>query len=376
MKLFESWRQRRTAWFDAQAHAVEVDRLRWAWRCAAEGTGLSRRVDTPTGPTISVPVVERAEPGPPMRFIVRLLPGQLPADVVAAGGRIAPALGADRLRVRAHGHGRVLVELAHGDPLARALQPAEFPSGLAGLVFGRSEDGATIAADPATLPHTAVQGATTAGKSGLLRWLLVQLAARPDVHVIGSDPSGSLWRPWPASPDRVSGLADPELHAAVLERAVAEMDRRLADLPADSDRVRTGPDLPLWFIVAEEWPGALRAADQASKDVGRRLRAAMSRLLAEGHKAGCRVVLLCQRADASILGGFERANLGLRISFRVEREGLRMFHAGPDDVLERHLSAPAGVALLTGPGTALARLRVPWLEYGAYCTTVRLAGPR
>lgn len=376
MRLLDSWRRRRGAWIDAHDGVMELDSLRWSWRLAAEGTGLGRRVDTPSGPTITSPVVERVEHGPPLRLVVRLLPGQLPADVVAAGGRIAPALGADRLRVRAHGHGRVLVELAHGDPLAGTLHPSDMPTAGDGVTFGRCEDGSTLAADVAALPHLAVQGSTTAGKSAFVRWLLAQLAARPDVRVIGSDPSGSLWRPWPSSPDRVAGLADPELHAAMLERAVAEMDRRLADLPDDLDRVRTGPELPVWLVVAEEWPGALRAADQAGKEVGRRLRSAMSRLLAEGAKAGLRVIMVTQRADATIIGGFERANLGLRISFRVEREGVRMFHAAPDEDVERHTAAPAGVCLLTSSDWPLVRLRAPWLPYPDYCAAVQAATVR
>lgn len=376
MKLFESWRQRRTAWFDVHDAGIELDSLRWAWRRAAEGTGLGRRVDTVTGPTISVPTVERVEFGPPTRLVVRLLPGQLPADVVAAGGRIAPALGADRLRVQAHGHGRVVVELGHGDPLAEVLHSGDVPAVAGGVTFGRCEDGSMLAADPAVMPHLVVQGATTSGKSALLRWLLVSLAARADVRVIGSDPSGSLWRPWPADADRVTGLADPEAHVAMLERAVAELDRRLQDLPRDTDRVRTGPDLPLWFVVVEEWPGALRAADQVSKEVGRRLRSAMSRLLAEGHKAGFRVVMVVQRADATIVGGFERSNLGLRISFATDEAGLKMLHSAPDDVMDRHTAAPAGVCLLSGPDRPLLRLRAPWVEYSTYCSEIRGRGPR
>lgn len=51
-------------------------------------------VDTPTGTTVSVPTLCDVSTDPEPVLTVRLLPGQLPADIVAAAPRLAPTLGA------------------------------------------------------------------------------------------------------------------------------------------------------------------------------------------------------------------------------------------------------------------------------------------
>ncbi|OLM28244.1 hypothetical protein Ae717Ps2_6731c [Pseudonocardia sp. Ae717_Ps2] len=78
---------------------------------------------------------------------------------------------------------------------------------------------------------------------------------------------------------------------------------------------------------------ALRVADSASttKDpIGKRIRALIGRLLAEGAKAGYRLVLIVQRAEAAIVGAFERAMCSLRISFRTDnRASVELLHPAP-----------------------------------------------
>jgi hypothetical protein len=78
-----------------------ADRHRWSaiWRDAAEGAGLTRTVTVAAGETLIVPPLVSISAGAPLVLIVRLLPGQLAADVRAVADRLAPALGAVRLRV-------------------------------------------------------------------------------------------------------------------------------------------------------------------------------------------------------------------------------------------------------------------------------------
>jgi S-DNA-T family DNA segregation ATPase FtsK/SpoIIIE len=367
-----TWRNRRT---DRQIDQAEVDRLTWAWRAAAAGSGIGRTVPTVTGPTTSVPRLTSVTLGPPVVLMVQLLPGQLVADVRAASYRLAGALGAVALRIEARGLEYVRVELLAVDPLADVLRlDLDGLRGTPAVVLGRDEGGMDVTADVAAWPHVLLSGATLAGKTTGLRWVLAQLAHRRDVRVIGSDPSNSLWRPWPADPDRVSGLADIAAHVAMLERATAELDRRLATLPAGRDRVQTSAELPLWLIVMEEYAGALRVADADSKDMGRRLRTAMSRLLAESAKAGMRVWVLAQRGDTAILGGFERSNMTARITWATDREGVKMAHPGaPADLVDAHATAPPGIALLSAPGVDLTRLRTPLFEFAEYGAAVTAA---
>lgn len=355
---------------------VESD-LRTAWRAACEGAGVGQRIDTVSGSTVRTPKITSVSVGDPVRFLVELLPGQLAADLVKAAHRIAPHIGGTRLRVTPDGLEYVLVEVLTTDPLAVEV-PAAVPvrSALDRLVLGVGEDGRRVTLDLAEAAHIIVQGTTGGGKSVALYSLLGQLTRARDVRVTGIDPTGLLLGPWcgrwgdVAGP--VCGTADPGRYLVVLDRLVVEMDRRIAAMPAGRDRVELGEHCPLLLVVLEEYPGVLRLADTAGKDIGRQVRALVARLLSEGRKAGIRCVLVAQRADASVIGGFERSQASHRLSFRVDsRDALAMLHSdvSPDQVAE-HVTAAAGVALLTAPGVPLTRIRGPYLSYADYCNAV------
>lgn len=365
----------RKAWAELIAEGYEVDEITEGWRRACEGAGVSHRIDTVSGPTIVTPTVVHVTLGPPVVLMVQLLPGQLGADLAAAGGRIAPALGGRRLQVTPRGHTHVRVEVIDHDPLAAIIPLVR--SG-AGTHIGRDESGAELADDWQAMPHAVVQGVTRSGKSGWLYAQLAQLAARPHTIVAGSDPSGLLWRPWHAHRQpmwRVGGLADLGAHVALLEYLVADMDRRIGRIAPDRDTVELGAECPLIVVVLEEYPGLLRAADALDAKLGKRIRGMVSRLLAESHKAGFRLIVVTQRAEANIIGGFERAMCSFRLSFRVDAaDSLRLLHpAAAVDRVDEHMAAAPGVALLTAPGRDLARMRAPWLggyaEYAAAVTS-------
>lgn len=368
-------RSGRRAYDDLKADEAEVDHILGLWPRACEGAGLCHEVDTVSGATVTTPRIVDVTLGPPLILIVRLLPGHVPADAVEVAYRIGAAFGARTTRCTPHGPTHVRFEFRADDPLAAEIPLLEVP----GTHLGRSEDGDDLVDDWARMPHTVVQGVTRSGKSGWLYAQLAQLARRDHTVVAGSDPSGLLWRPWAAHRDpglRVGGLASVEAHAALLERLIADMDRRIKLIPPDRDTVELGPSNPLLVVVLEEYPGLLRAADAADRKLGARVRAGVSRLLAEGHKAGVRVVIVAQRAESNVIGGFERAMCGLRLSFRVDNaDSLRLLHPGAAvDRLDEHMSAPAGVALLTGPGAGLVRIRGPWIGgYPAYTTAVTTA---
>lgn len=356
----------------------DADALIWAWRLACEGAGLCRSVDTPTGATVSTPKVTGVRLGRRPQLVVALQPGQLVGDVRAAAHRIAPALGGVALRVEPRGLVHVLVTVLDVDPLAAAVPLA----GGVGVHLGRDEGGDDLRLDPVELPHTICQGVTRSGKSVWTYGLLSQLAHRPDVLVAGCDPTGLLFRPFAGSrhaPWQSAGLADPGAHEKVLAGLVDEMDARIAALPADRDVLDVSPDRPLLVVVLEEYPGLLRVLDAAATrddKPGARVRALVSRLLAEGAKAGVRVVILAQRAEASVVGAFERAMCSLRISFRCDnRASVELLHPGaPPALADAHTTALPGVALVSRPGYELARVRAPYLGgYPQYVAAV--AGP-
>ncbi|BBG04590.1 MULTISPECIES: hypothetical protein [Pseudonocardia] len=349
---------------DREGEAL-VEQLVTMWVRACEGASLVRVVDTVSGPTIIPPKIVDITLGPPTILVVELQPGMLPADVVDLAPRIAPHMDAWGLHVEPIGHRHVRVALLDSDPLTGTVP---LLAG-AGLHLGRDESGADLRIAPADLPHAVCQGVTRSGKSVWTYSLLAQLAHRPDALIAGCDPTGLLWRPLAGSrhADRLaSGLVDPGAHEKVLAAVVAEMDDRIRDLPADRDTIAVSLGRPLLFVILEEYPGLLRVLDAAKTrgdDPGARVRALVSRLLAEGAKAGVRVVILAQRAEASVVGAFERAMCSLRISFRCDnRASVELLHPGaPPALADAHTAALPGIALVSRPGHPVARIRAPYI---------------
>lgn len=350
-----------------------------AFREACVGAGVSLAVDAPiAGTSHRTPEVTHVDLGPPVRLTVRMLPGQLPEQLARAGRRIAPHLGGLALRVTDRGHGWALVDLLVVDPLAAAVPRARpVASALHPLELGHGEDARPVLVDLAATTHLIAQGATGAGKSVAMYGLLGQLADARDVRVTGCDPTGLLLAPWARRwsdvPAPALGTADPAAHVTVLGRLVDEMDRRIATIAPGRDAVELGTSgCPLLLVVLEEWPGALRLLDAVDPKLGKRARALVARLLGEGRKAGVRVLLLAQRADATIVGGYERGQASHRLTFRVDgADAVKMLH--PDvapELVAEHATAAAGVALLSAPGVPLLRLRVPHTTYAEYVAAV------
>ncbi|MEQ3551168.1 FtsK/SpoIIIE domain-containing protein [Pseudonocardia nematodicida] len=313
-----------------------------------------------------VPRVEFVRLGPPTVLTVRLTPGMLPEDVTGQARRIARSMGAQSLRVEPRGYSHVLVTLLAEDPLATVLSLPVGP--LSGPVaLGSDEHGQDVTAEPGDLGHIAVQGATGSGKSVFLYSLLSQLAERDNITVDGIDPSGILLRPFSHS---VLGLPDPAIVEDRISRYVTEMDQRISRIPHDRDSLPESEGLR--FLVFEEYPGLLRYLDAADSKIGKRVRSYVARLLAEGRKAGIRVVLVAQRSEASVVGSTERGQCSTRISLRVDNyDAVKLLHPDADqDTAAAHASALPGVALVSSPGKPLTRIRSPFLSYSDYVSRV------
>jgi S-DNA-T family DNA segregation ATPase FtsK/SpoIIIE len=308
--------------------------------------------------------------------LVQLLPGQLPEDLVAVANRLAPALGVARLRVSPLEHLKLEVELVAEDPLTAVMPAPVACAPQAQIVIGINELGQTISSEPPKLTHIAVQGITGSGKSVWTYRLLTQLASYREALIAGLDPSGLLFRPFAGSKHaewQVSGVGDPEAFAKLLRRLVDEMDYRIRHLPDDRDEVIITAERPIVFVVLEEIAGLYRVCDQHDKELGKLVRSLIGRLLAEGRKAGFRVLMIVQRAEAAVLGAFERAQCATRISFGVDSlESVRLLHPAAEiSESKTHLAALPGVALLTAPGIPLMRFRAEYIGgYSQYCAGV------
>lgn len=346
--------------------------FRALWRDTAEGCGLARVVHVAAGVTVSAPRIGGVrvdQHGRVRRVTVQRHPGQRTRDYRDRAAQLADALSVARVSIEELAAERwIALTLLDVDPLdtSRAWAPA-MPDGF----VAHTEDGRPFVARWARRPHTVVQGQTGSGKSSWTYAQLAALADRPDVRVVGLDPSGLLWRPWPPDPWRVSGLADDLAGPRrVLRELCGEMDRRLALLPDGCDNLDTDPGTPLLSVWLEEFPAIVRAAELVDRKVAAEVRQLVGRLFSEGRKVGIRLVLIVQRADASIVDGAVRAQAGLRVSFASEADGVRMLHPShvidPDD----HSIAAPGICAITAPRLGTFRGRSVLLDYRDYCAHV------
>jgi hypothetical protein len=90
------WAMERNRAVDDEYLAAE---LRWRWRKAAEGAGISRAVWTPSGWSDSVPIVMRVQLRPFTMLTIRLREGQLLSDVEAVEERLRKLMGVNETRI-------------------------------------------------------------------------------------------------------------------------------------------------------------------------------------------------------------------------------------------------------------------------------------
>lgn len=251
-----------------------------------------------------------------------------------------------------------------------------------GISVGRALTGPLVKLDLISEAHAIVTGQTRSGKSVWSYSFLSQLATEPFVRVVGVDLTGILLGPF-----QQRGLSDPwivtdggDLDAVLvfMRQLVEEMNRRnrlLSDIGADK-LAEFSAGFPLIVAVFEEFPGIvqrLRAADAAETDRKKPKKAPvflslLSSLVAESAKAGIRLVLIAQRADADIIGGAARENIPLRVTFRQSSgEAYRMLY--PDiepGEIETVKAQPPGVAMIETPRIPRTVFKGPYLDYGRY----------
>jgi len=296
----------RPDWF---ARFVTVPaRCRWRWWCYRRRW---QAVMTITGLALTyrgrvmLPVLGKVQAAPCTdRVSVRLISGQAPADFAAQADGFAHGFRAHVCRVRTAGPGRVTLELVRRDALAEpfAALPVPAQTDLRALSVGRCEDGTMFTIRLAGT-HVLVVGATGAGKGsfvwGLIRAMLPALA-------------DGLVRIWACDPklmelafgrelfDRHGRYAaDPADIAALLEDAVADMQKRAA-LFAGRQRDHTpSPEFPFTVIIVDEV--AFLTAYQADRKLRERTLAALATLTTQGRAVGYCVVAALQDPRKEVL---------------------------------------------------------------------------
>jgi len=256
--------------------------------------------------------------------------------------------------------------------------------------MGRTEHGLDLVFDLGAATHTVIQGSTRSGKSVFTYLLLSGLAQSPHVVVCGVDPTGILLHGFVDSPHpewRHLGTSDMQGAADVLARLVDEMEQRIKRLRThDLDKVDDfSSDLPILVIAMDEYPGTLAAAASDDEAKGRKtgtkvepmIKRDVRRIIQEGAKVALRMVLLAQRADASIIGGTERSNLGQRVTLRVDNlDAVNMLHPNiTPDLAALVPRFKPGVGLVERPGEPLVRFRSDFIDYATYLAIARSATP-
>ena len=238
------------------------------------------------------------------RVYVRLVSGQSAADFAKCAENLAHGFGALLCRIRTAKSGAVVLEFIRRDALA-ALVPAlpvpDFPD-LKALPVGRREDG---------LPwlvklhgtHVLIAGATGAGKASLL-WGLVRamFALMQDglVRVLAADP-----KLMELAYGRVifesygTYAADPAAIAAMLDRAVADMQDRAARFAGrQRDHTPTIED-PFTVVLVDEV--AFLTAYQPDRKLKERIMNALATLTTQGRAVGYCVVAALQDPRKDVL---------------------------------------------------------------------------
>jgi hypothetical protein len=380
------WRYRRRCERDDQVLAQwMVAQLHGAFYEA----GLATDTTSCAGlPGVRGPTVTSVRMGPAPHVSIRPLPGQLLGDYQAAAARLAAALHVAQVRLTRRPNGLIRCHLVKVDPLRTPVaQPIRPESSVHDpVVLGMVESGERLSVSLVDIAHIVVQGRTRSGKSRFVYSLLAQLAGRDDLLIAGSDNTSILLRPFTGSRHaqyQVLGSDQLEHHVILLEGLVEKMQLRVAAIPPRADALPITVADPLVLVVVEEYPvllDLLGAHDaQHRTKLQARFKGAVRSLLAGGAKAGMRVLLIVQRADATgpaAIGSFERGQCAVRASFAVDtHDAAKMLHpAITKEAAEEHATSPPGIALLSAPEIPLARLRSPTMpDYGTYADLVAAA---
>jgi S-DNA-T family DNA segregation ATPase FtsK/SpoIIIE len=230
------------------------------------------------------------------RLHARILPGQVPADWEGGVEGIGHALGARDARVRVIGPGRIILELAFGDPLAAIVPavPVDTRVDLWALPIGMAEDGRRWNVRLAG-SHVLVAGATGAGKGSVLASLMRATAPAVSAGLVqlhGIDPKGGMeFLPSRAlftrlAVDDFAGMAD------LLDHAVVVMQARARRLAGRTRKHEPTTDEPLIVVLIDEL--ATLIAYLPDRKLSQRITQALALLLTKGRAVGVVVVAALQ----------------------------------------------------------------------------------
>lgn len=315
----------------------------------------------------------------PLGFEIGLSVADRKKPVADAVDAMEAMLRINEVRLKKSEGSTVTITAVLTDPLAGMRSASEGTS--TKLTIGRTEDGEEATIDLADASHIIMQGATRSGKSQLCYVIFGQLFSCSKVQILGIDPNRVLLEPLAQAtdPNNFALGSDPLEALELLERVQANLLRRLDLLTEMQIDKHTGTsEFPYIILILEEYPGLLRRSKLYDKDqkpadrITSKIEALVQTFVAEGAKAGLRIVLIAQRADAEVVDGQSRGQFGTRISMSVDNgDAIRMLHptstADDPDLVGRVLLFPPGRALYRNGVTKIeSTMQVDWLPYEDY----------
>ena len=186
------------------------------------------------------------------------------------------------------------------------------------FVLGRDVNGAIVTGDLTKAPHLLIAGATNTGKSVMINTLLVSLLYRnspSELKLILVDPKRVELGLYEGIPHLLSPVIfEPTQTISALKWAVAEMERRLKLLAANSARdigefnkQKNVDKMPFIVIVIDELFDLMIVA-------GKDVEALIQRISQMARAVGIHLVLATQRPSVNVITGTIKANIPTRIA--------------------------------------------------------------
>jgi len=246
-----------------------------------------------------------------IRFHFSAAPSAKVSKIRGLSEEIALALGAAEARIARDGD-MLAIEIPRPDaqavrllPLLRQLLRGPMIPPVSACI-GLTDDGRPLLLrlPSPDVTHVLVAGATGSGKTELMRVIVLSLAAanrQAKVQLALIDPKARGFGPLASLPHLIAPpAANTGAAIALLNRLVAEMDRRDAD----------NASLPRIIIVVDEVVDLLMTG-------GKPVETALTRLAQRGREAGLHLILGAQKPASTVLGPQLKANLPVRLVGRV-----------------------------------------------------------
>ncbi len=246
-----------------------------------------------------------------IRFHFSAAPSAKVSKIRGLSEEIALALGAADARIARDGD-MLAIEIPRPDaqavrllPLLRQLLRGSMIPPISACI-GLTDDGRPLLLrlPSPDVTHVLVAGATGSGKTELMRVIVLSLVAanrQAKVQLALIDPKARGFGRLASLPHLIAPPATNTGSAiALLNRLVAEMDRRDAD----------NASLPRIVIVVDEVVDLLMTG-------GKPVEAALTRLAQRGREAGLHLILGAQKPASTVLGPHLKANLPVRLVGRV-----------------------------------------------------------